>query len=122
MQPNKSARAMKHDNQLRYYIRHPKRELLHCARQRAKKRDCRFDLRETDFDIPEVCPILGIPLVRGGGHIQPGSPTLDRLVPALGYIKGNVWVISAKANVMKSDASPRELLRFAKWVLDIYES
>lgn len=37
-----------------------------------------------------------------------------------GYIKGNVQVIGRRANIMKSSASPEELLKFAKWVINTY--
>ena len=37
-----------------------------------------------------------------------------------GYIKGNVEVISRKANIMKSDACPEELLEFAYEILERY--
>lgn len=41
--------------------------------------------------------------------IQNDSPTIDKIIPNLGYVKGNVWVISAKANRMKSNATVEEL-------------
>ena len=37
------------------------------------------------------------------------SPTIDKLIPSLGYTKGNVWVISRRANMIKSDATLEEL-------------
>jgi hypothetical protein len=33
------------------------------------------------------------------------TPSLDKIIPSLGYVKGNVAVISWKANVMKSNLS-----------------
>jgi hypothetical protein len=120
MQANKTKAERSREANARYYRHHPKRELLHSAKRRAKEKDCQFDLRETDFEIPTVCPILGIPLVCGKGSITPNSPTLDRIVPLLGYIKGNVWVISARANLMKNDASIHELIDFAEWVARTY--
>lgn len=44
---------------------------------------------------------------RGGKHH--GSPTLDRLVPDLGYVPGNVLVVSELANSIKSDATPAQI-------------
>ena len=38
------------------------------------------------------------------------SPTIDRIVPELGYVKGNVVVVSAKANRIKNDATITEIL------------
>ena len=43
-----------------------------------------------------------------GGHGSwptENSPSVDRVVPSLGYVKGNVHVISHRANSMKSDAT-----------------
>lgn len=68
--------------------------------------------------IPDHCPILGLPLYRNvGGRAQgPHSPTLDRINPALGYVRGNVRVISSRANSIKSDSTPEELLRVAAYM------
>lgn len=60
---------------------------------------------------------MGIPLysmtgTRGGG---PNSPTLDRIRPDLGYVKGNVIVISGRANRIKSDATIEELRDIASF-------
>lgn len=37
------------------------------------------------------------------------APSLDRLVPALGYVRGNVRVISHRANRLKGDALIEEI-------------
>lgn len=81
------------------------------ARSRAKEKNVPIDITKEDITIPEKCPLLGIPLMVAVGKRapMPNSPTLDRKIPALGYIKGNIQVISFKANVMKSDASLAEM-------------
>ncbi|MHB8563307.1 MAG: hypothetical protein ACYDDA_05035 [Acidiferrobacteraceae bacterium] len=62
-----------------------------------------------DIIIPKTCPLLGIALERKPG-VQAGStPSLDRIDSSLGYVKGNVWVISWRANHIKTDASLEEL-------------
>ena len=44
------------------------------------------------------------------------SPTLDRLIPELGYVPGNIAVISMKANRIKSDTdNPAEMAAVALW-------
>lgn len=89
------------------------------AKNRAKLQNREFDLDFSDIIIPTTCPILGIPLVvhsgKSGGF--PASPALDRIDSSKGYVKGNIQVISQRANQMKGDASKEELIAFAEWVL-----
>ena len=95
-----------------------KKTLLYSARRRASRFGLACTISEDDIVIPEFCPILGIKITRGDGSVHAGSPSLDRIVPELGYVQGNIHVISYKANTMKSDATLRELVIFAKWVND----
>jgi hypothetical protein len=75
-------------------------------------------LTTDDFEIPEFCPILGIPLVVGIGRgPAPDSASLDRINPALGYVPGNIQIISSRANTMKNDANADELRKFAAWII-----
>jgi hypothetical protein len=55
---------------------------------------------------------------KGTGHhgVKSNSPTVDRLVPELGYIEGNISVISHRANSIKRDASAEELEKVLAWV------
>jgi hypothetical protein len=78
-------------------------------------------ISEEDIVIPDTCPILGIPLITGTGKgAKPGSISVDRKDSARGYTPDNIQVISQKANIMKSDATPTELLMFADWVYKTY--
>jgi hypothetical protein len=88
------------------------------ARLRAAERNIPFNIEISDIVIPATCPVLGVPLwINRDKHgATPNSPTLDRLIPRLGYVKGNVCVISHRANVIKSDASAAELRRVASWL------
>lgn len=80
----------------------------------AKRRGIHFDLKYTDFELPEVCPILGMKLEYGSGHDgnSPCHATLDRIDNNLGYIPGNVMVISRLANAMKNEASFDQIQTF----------
>ena len=71
--------------------------------------------------MPDCCPVLGIKLERNRDKCGPGpgSPTLDRIVPSLGYVPGNVVVISHKANSIKSNATAAEIRAVADWLDDI---
>lgn len=50
---------------------------------------------------------------------MPDSPSLDRIKPELGYVKGNIRVISFKANSIKNDASIEELRQILQYMEDI---
>lgn len=91
--------------------------LLWRAKQRAKRDGTPCTITVADIVVPDVCPILGIPLFatigRKGG--TPNSPSLDRIYPALGYVPGNVQVVSSRANTIKGTATPEELVLIAEW-------
>lgn len=106
----------------KYRLKTPELSMLYKARHRTKERNLPpCNLEKEDIVIPEVCPILKIPLKKGQKGPIPSSPSLDRIIPELGYTKGNIQVISQRANIMKNDANPEELLLFAKWILKTYE-
>jgi hypothetical protein len=94
--------------------------MLARAKVRAKARGIECTIGHDDFEIPEYCPVLGIPLVLNSGRLGPDSASLDRIDLNCGYVPGNVQVISNRANAMKSDASPDELLQFAEWALKTF--
>ncbi len=82
--------------------------MLVSARYRARKFGFEFTLTRADIVIPELCPVLGVKLTVGIRN-SPTSPSLDRIDNTRGYVPGNVWVISARANRLKADASLAEL-------------
>ncbi len=90
--------------------------LLHCGRARAKRLGVPFELRLVDISIPDRCPVLGLRLERRGGQACDASPTLDRFNPSLGYVPGNVTVISWRANLVKSVGSATEHAKIAAWM------
>lgn len=65
---------------------------------------------------PSHCPILGIALCYTNSRIQDNSPTLDKVAPELGYVPGNVCVISWRANRMKSNGTIEEILKLAHFL------
>jgi ribosomal protein L40E len=92
------------------------RRMFQSARKRAKARNLPFDIDLSDIQIPEYCPALGIKLSLTNNKISCDSPTLDRINPDLGYTKGNVAVISKRANTVKSDATAEEIKKVWDWV------
>lgn len=85
--------------------------MLWGARERARKGGYVCTITVHDIVIPKFCPLLGIELKRGtgAGGVISSSPTLDKINPILGYVPGNIWVISARANTLKNDATLQEL-------------
>lgn len=88
------------------------------AKSNAKKANVPFDLTLEDIIIPELCPILKIPMVRAEGYPTDFSPSVDRIIPKIGYVKGNIQIISFLANKMKNSADFSQLRLFAEWVLE----
>jgi hypothetical protein len=93
-----------------YNRKNPKRILLGMAKYRAKKENKEFNLTLDDIpEIPEFCPYLGLKLRPSKGKANKNSPSLDRINNKLGYVKGNIIVVSYRANALKSDAGLEEL-------------
>lgn len=95
------------------------RYLINSARNRAKKNNIYFDLKPSDIVIPDVCPVLGIPIGNrstGRQGCKDDSATIDRFDNNKGYVKDNVFVISWKANNIKSNGTYEEIMKVAEWV------
>lgn len=104
-----------------FFERDYKLNMIHRARQRAKKKNIEFSITEEDIIIPEYCPALGIKLEiqKGLKVARKSSPSLDRIDVSKGYIPGNIQVISKLANTMKNAATLEELQLFSKWLQDL---
>lgn len=99
------------------HVSDPRKVMLQAARSRARRLGLLCTITVDDIVIPETCPILGIRLVVKTGDKGPAqsSPSLDRVIPELGYVPGNVIVISVRANAMKRDGSLQELMQLGDW-------
>jgi hypothetical protein len=96
--------------------------LLQECKRRAIKKNLEFNISIEDIIIPEICPILLQPIIQGTKDNYKFSPSIDRIDNNKGYIKGNIQVISMKANTIKNSATIEELLLFAKWVNDTFKT
>ena len=99
------------------------------ARSRARDKNLPFDI-DLDYvrsmvgenaELASHCPVFGVPLDwsrmrNNGGKAVPNSPSIDRIDPERGYVKGNIKIISFRANQIKSDASHQELKLVAAYV------
>jgi hypothetical protein len=99
----------------------PEIQMFNFAKKRAKNKRLPFNIEMSDIIIPEFCPILGIKLKTNIGIIGDDSITLDKIVPELGYIKGNILVVSNLANKMKSSATIEQLITFSESILRMFK-
>ena len=115
--PNTCKVCVAKEAALRYEMRDHRLKLIESAKKRSKDRGHKFDLTKDDIVLNKLCPLLDIPLDysygRGRGGLLDTSPCLDRIDNNKGYVKGNVWVISAKANRIKSNATYQEIRQVA---------
>lgn len=91
--------------------------LLHRLKTTAKKYSVPFDLTVNDIVIPSHCPVFGIELSFGGDRNS--SPSVDRIIPSRGYVKGNIVVVSYRANRIKNDATIDELNKVAQFYAEL---
>ena len=85
---------------------------FHARKHHAKKYNIPFNLTLEYIEsiAPDCCPIFDTPLswcVQGQSHSD-NSPTIDRIIPELGYIVGNVIWLSNRANRIKNGGTMSE--------------
>ena len=102
---------------LKKYRQNNKEKLIvRWAKTRANKNNVPFDIDEDYikkiWPKHNICPIFKIKFERGN---LDQSPSLDRIIPKLGYVKGNVQIMSHKANRIKNNATFEELIIIGKY-------
>ena len=109
----------------KWRIENPYNVALGDAKKSSKKRDSvpkEFNI-DVDYlkqiDTTDICPILEIPMRwwsgYGNGQTNPNAKSLDRIDSSRGYIKGNVIIISWRANKIKNNANLEELIKLGQW-------
>ena len=83
------------------------KSLFYSAKFRAKTNNLDFNIEMEDIVILDKCPVLGIEI--STSKEKNNSPSLDRIIPSLGYTKGNVRVVSWRANWIKNNMSAEEV-------------
>lgn len=93
------------------------------ARLRGRKRGLKSTITPDDLVWPTHCPVLGIELdypdrsgSRKGCGVRQNAPSLDRWDNTKGYVPGNVFVISYRANTLKNSATYEEILKVARYL------
>ena len=82
------------------------RRIYNRAKSRAKRKGLDFTIEISDIIIPYKCPILGVPFIYSDSDY---TYSIDRIDSSKGYIKGNIIIMSNKANRIKNNATKREI-------------
>ena len=111
-------------------VDHPWVSIAYAINQRCRDRKIPFGFASAQAlaiylneIMPSHCPVFGVPLtfvhrkVGTQRGFRGSLPSVDRIKPEVGYVRGNLQIISFRANAMKSDASDDELRMFAEWIL-----
>lgn len=96
--------------------------LYQACKHRAKRCGMEFNISLEDVVIPTHCPYLGCEItnIMNKGRVDTNA-SIDRIDSTVGYIKGNIIVISDLANKMKSSSSLEQLIIFARSVIKIHD-
>ena len=100
------------------------RMLVADSKNRAKKAgvDHDIDVNYLLEILLEYCPYLGTKFHWeaktncGNRGAHPHSPSIDRIDSSKGYVKGNVAIVSHRANAIKHNATEQELFRIGRAV------
>jgi hypothetical protein len=108
--------------QKEWTMKNPERTILRKTKVKAKRYHQEFNLTREDIIIPEYCPYLGIKLeIQNRVSNLDSLASIDRIDNSKGYIKGNIQIISYKANRCKNNLTLPELKLFAQNVLRIHQ-
>lgn len=99
----------------------PIKYMYSVIRDRAKRKGLEFTIEREDISIPSHCPILGIPLYSTPGRKTDNTPSIDRIDNTRGYVKGNIHVISERANRFKNNATIDELEKLVAYLRRIQD-
>jgi hypothetical protein len=91
------------------------RRLWGKSKKRAKADSIEFDLSPEDIIVPLECPVMGVPLLFEKG-ISDHLPSLDRVDNSKGYVRGNVRVISWRANYLKKNLTLEQMKRLLHYM------
>ena len=99
------------------------REMFRNAKHRASDNCLPFDLTIEYMETiaTDHCPVTGELLdwdlqFSQEGKRNPYAPSLDKIVPSLGYVQGNVAIISHRMNTLKSDMTLEQLNQLIEYV------
>lgn len=104
-------------NECRFLVAALRRKRMDAARAGL---DFNLTLDSFERPLPAVCPISLQPLLYSvdgvSGIDRSRVASFDRVIPSLGYVEGNVQIISHRANGFKSNASRDEIERLLRYM------
>jgi len=121
----KTCKECKNSNQRKNYKKYKENNPF-LARHTKMKASCKQ--KNIPYDLDEMyleqiwtgfCPITGVELVWSCGREElknPNAAELDRFIPSLGYVKGNVSWISRKMNNLKGNGSIKDFKDILDWM------
>jgi len=108
-------------NHKKYRIENPWYQMYHTAKRKSNSKDIPFNITQDYikeiWPLDNKCPVFGIEFTRT--ECRDTSASLDRIKPHLGYVVGNVCVISCRANRIKNDSTAEELQQVLNYVLSV---
>lgn len=117
------ARNQAYKESQRGTINYTLRVLLSAAKKRSKDNNLPFDLTLEWLETMVIphCPITLQPIdwlkeQVANGVPGPNSPSIDKIIPELGYVQSNCAIISVRANRIKSDGTIDEHLRTVQYM------
>lgn len=97
--------------------KNPEAYMYQNAKSSAKKRGIEFTIEKSDIVIPEYCPVFNVKLeLTWGEGTKDNKPSLDRIDSSKGYVRGNIQVISWRANNLKSDGTLEEFVQLVEFM------
>ncbi len=108
---------------VQYRLANPCQRLLCCAKYRAKKAGVPFALTKewASTTYTGLCAITGIPFVIEGGDKRgpkPFSPSIDRVIPELGYVPENCRFVLCAINAFRGIMTDEQMREVAKAILN----
>lgn len=96
----------------------PAKAIWQVAGRNAKARGKEFDITVEDVEkvMMDICPVFGTPMGFGEAFTKDDRPSIDRIDSSKGYVKGNVQIISWRANHLKNDATLEELEKLVAYM------
>ena len=92
------------------------REKFRKKKANARKTGVEFTIDFGELTFPTHCPILGIELDYFAENRAENTVSFDKINPKLGYVSGNVVIISWRANRIKNDGTADEHQKIADFL------